>query len=116
MKNPFPLRHIACHFLDAYCRHHGLVRPMSDDEITRVWMHFHELITSFEVETMMTEGHWKPVGSAEGNMEVICATKKLVSQFASVYFGLQNLPRVRGQDLDAMRDHFRDLLGEEFGE
>ena len=49
-------------------------------------------------------------------MEVICATKKLVSQFASVYFGLQNVPRVRGQDLDAMRDHFRDLLGEEFGE
>ena len=116
MKNPFPLRHIACHFLDAYCRHHELVRPMSDDDITRVWVHFHELITSFEIKTMMTEGHRKPVASAEGNMKVICATKKLVSQFASVYFGLHGVARVRSCDLDAMRDYFREQLGDEFGE
>ena len=116
MNNEFPLRHIACHYLDAYCRYHGQVRPMSDDEITRAWVHFHELITSFEIKTMMIEGHRKPVASAEGNMETICAIKKLVSQFASVYFGYREVPRVRGSDLDAMCDYFRQQLGEEFGE
>ena len=116
MKNQFPLRHIACHYLDAYCRYHGQVWPLTDDEITRARVHFHELITSFEIKTMMTDGHRKPVGSAEGNMEVICATKKLVSQFASVNFGLHDVPRVRSRDLDAMRDYFREQLREEFGE
>ena len=95
MKSQFPLRHIACHYLDAYCRLHGQVWPMTEDEITRARVHFHELITSYELKTMMIGGHWNPVASAEGNMEVICATKKLVSQFSSVYFGYLDVPRVR---------------------
>lgn len=116
MKNPFPLRHIACHYLDAYCRIHGQVWPMTDEQITAARVQFHELISSLEVSTMMHNGHWKPVASPEGQMRDICALKKLVSQFASIYFGYDRVYRLRGQDLDGMRDYFRDLLDEEFGE
>ena len=47
-------------------------------------------------------------------MNPICAAKKLVSQFASAYFSFEEARDVSNRDLDAMRDYFRELLGEEF--
>jgi len=114
MKHAFPLRHIACHYLDAYCASRKLGWPMTDEQITKARVHFHQLLDSFEVRTMMDEGHWQPVSSAEGTMNPICAVKKLVSQFASAYFGFDEVREVSSRDLDDMRDYFRDLLGEEF--
>ena len=55
MKHAFPLRHIACHYLDAYCASRKLVWPMTDEQITQARVHFHQLLDSFEVRTMMNE-------------------------------------------------------------
>lgn len=66
---------------------------MVDEDITIAWARFHELLTSEEVHHLMTQS---PLRTSSGeSMNDVCAMKRLVAQFASIYLGYEKLDRVR---------------------